>query len=238
MYKGAVNAAVERLLWHVRALHLHAPPAVVAPVQRGAERLASRSPAALAILFDTDKGPHRHRYTERYRELLGPRRTKIESVLEIGIRKGASLRMWRRYLPAAAIVGIDLHLPRDLSLPGVEMYAGDQSDAAFLRTVSDRHGPFDLVIDDGSHVARHIQASFEVLFPTVRPGGWYVIEDLETAYVEEVYEGGPPGTPGTAAELVKGLVDRTQSRSGLRDVEELHVFEGIAFIRKAEAPPA
>ncbi len=78
---------------------------------------------------------------------------------------------------------------------------------------------------------------FATLFPAVHPGGWYVIEDLETSYWDS-HEGGPAGTPGTAVDLVKSLVDRSQAAFSERNIVELHVFDGIAFIRKSTAPPA
>ena len=46
-----------------------------------------------------------------------------------------------------------------------------------------------LEVDDGSHIASDIPASFKILFPAVRHGGWYVIEDLETAYRSSEVEG-------------------------------------------------
>jgi hypothetical protein len=70
------------------------------------------------------------------------------------------------------------------------MHAGDQSDENFLGDIIDRYRGFDLVIDDGSHIASHIRASFDKLFPALRPDGWYVIEDLWTAYHAGEYEGG------------------------------------------------
>ena len=63
------------------------------------------------------------------------------------------------------------------------------------------------------------------------------IEDLHTAY-SPGFEGGPPGTPGTSIELLKELMHRTQASSGARDIAELHVFNDIAFIRKAEDSPS
>jgi demethylmacrocin O-methyltransferase len=218
-------------LWRLRGIQSRLPPAVAAPFGRGLENACSRSPSALAILYDIDKGPERHDYADRYRSFLRPFRSEAITLLEIGILKGGSLRLWRRFLPKARIVGIDLELP-DLDLPGVEMHRGDQSDEEFLESLISRYGGFDVVIDDGSHVGTHVRTSFRVLFPALRPGGWYVIEDLETSYWES-HEGGPPGSPGTAVDLVKSLVDRTQIDSGDRDIAELHIFEGIAFVRKA-----
>ena len=228
-----MNDATAWMLWRVRGLHTHIPASIATPIQRTVERAAARSPAALAILYETDKRPGIHDYTDHYRRILRPLRSKPLTLLEIGILNGASLRLWRRFLPRARIVGIDLELP-ELDLPGVEMHAGDQSDQAFLASLVSRYGGFDVVIDDGSHIAAHIQASFQALFPAVSPGGWYVIEDLHTAYWQS-HDGGPPGTPGTAIDLIKGLVDRTQEESGMRDVDELRLYESIAFIRKAPA---
>jgi hypothetical protein len=226
-----MNDALVWTLWRLRGIQSRLPNALATPFGRGLERAAARSPAALSILYDIDKGPRFHDYTEHYRRFLGPLRSHAITLLEIGILKGGSLRLWRRFLPKARIVGIDLELP-DLKLPGVEMHEGDQSDDEFLASLISRYGGFDVVIDDGSHVGRHVRTSFRLLFPALRPGGWYVIEDLETSYWES-HEGGAPGSPGTAVDLVKSLVDRTQTDSGARDVAELQVFEGIAFIRKA-----
>jgi hypothetical protein len=225
-----MNAATVWLLWRIRGLHTHMPAQIASPIQRTVERAAAGSPAALSILFDTDKGPKHHNYTDHYRRFFRHLRFRRLTLLEIGILDGGSLRLWRRFLPRAMIVGIDLKLP-DLQLEGVEMHAGDQSDQTFLAKLVSRYGGFDIVIDDGSHIGRHIHASFDNLFPAVRPGGWYVIEDLETSYWTS-HEGGPVGAAETGVELVKSLVDRTQDESGIRDIGELHVFDGVAFIRK------
>ena len=39
-----------------------------------------------------------------------------------------------------------------------------------------------MVIDDGSHVPEHQVISFEALWPSVKPGGIYVVEDVETSW--------------------------------------------------------
>jgi demethylmacrocin O-methyltransferase len=228
-----VNDAAVWILWRIRGVQSRLPPALATPFQRVVERAASRSPGALSILYDIDKGPKAHDYTQHYRRYLGPLRSETLTLLEIGVLKGGSMRLWRRYLPKARIVGIDLQLP-NRQLPGVELHRGDQSDEEFLASLVSRYGGFDVVIDDGSHIGRHIQASFRALFPAVRPGGWYVIEDLQTSYSTS-HEGGPAGMPGTGVDLIKGLVDRAQTDSGDRDVAELHLYDRIAFIRRAGA---
>ena len=229
--KDLINDASVWVLWRVRGLHTHISPRLANPIQRAVERAAARSPAALSILYDTDKGPKLHYFTGHYREAFAPTRTEPITLLEIGIHRGGSLQMWRSTSQRPASVGIDLKLP-DLEIPGAEMHIGNQADPVFLASLVSRYGGFDIVIDDGSHIASHIAASFNVLFDALRPGGWYVIEDLATSYWPS-HEGGPPGTPGTAVDLARSLVDRTQPESGMHDIEELRIFDNIVFIRKS-----
>ena len=55
---------------------------------------------------------------------------------------------------------------------GIRFEQGDQSDPKFLERLARTYGPFDVVIDDGSHIGRHTIATFEGLWPAVRPGGF------------------------------------------------------------------
>ena len=69
------------------------------------------------------------------------------------------------------------------------MFKGDQSDVEFLEHFKKRTGGnYDIIIDDGSHVPSHQKITFEALWSSVVPGGYYVIEDLETSYWKETAE--------------------------------------------------
>ena len=60
---------------------------------------------------------------------------------------------------------------------------GDQGDRAFLQEITQEFGPFDVVIDDGSHFSSHIIKSFTFLFPNaLRPDGLYLVEDTHACY--------------------------------------------------------
>src|SRR5262245_10917439 len=136
----------------------------------------------LAIKHGTDKwGPHF--YTPVYHSLFAHLREKPIRLLEVGIGGygsttvgGASLAMWAEYFPQGHIVGIDVS-PKRLALDArVTTLVGSQDDPAFLARVSDEHGRFDIIIDDGSHVPQHVAATFHILFPRLADGGLYVIE--------------------------------------------------------------
>jgi len=66
---------------------------------------------------------------------------------------------------------------------------GDQSETEFLDFFKEETGgKFDVVIDDGSHVPSHQLTSFESLWPSIVPGGFYFIEDVFTSYWKESAE--------------------------------------------------
>jgi hypothetical protein len=212
-------------------------------------RLRTRRAAdldALACLHGTDKSSYQHGYTRLYKTHFASRRSTVRRLLEIGVggitsqrgyettEGGQSLRMWRDYFPNAEIVGIDINA-KAVSGPRIRFEQGDQSDPVFLRALIDKYGPFDIVIDDGSHIGSHITASFATLWSAVTPGGMYVIEDLSLAY--DARHGGPPGTPGAAHELIKSAVDDTLQRENepfCPSIAAMHVYGKIAFFEKAK----
>ncbi len=133
----------------------------------------------LAVKYGCDKTPSiHHRYTPYYHELLQGR--TIRAVLEIGIFKGASLRMWRDYFPEALIWGIDNDPNCLVQEERIQSLLCDQSDPVSLNEFGDKFCPyFDLIVDDGSHNEQHQKISFWMLFPLLKTGGLYVIEDVQ-----------------------------------------------------------
>jgi len=103
----------------------------------------------------------------------------VKNVLEVGIQTDKSIRMWEEFFPNATIHGIDIE-PGCKQFEGDRrrMHVGDQSDRAFLaRVVAAADGPFDIVIDDGSHRVEHQLTTFDCLFPAMAEHGIYVVED-------------------------------------------------------------
>ncbi len=142
----------------------------------------------LALRYGCDKWGA-HWYAQHYERFLNPFREKHIRLLEIGVggyddptSGGASLRMWREYLPKATIAGIDVFDKRGIEIDQVRCYQGDQTDLAFLTSVVEDMGGIDVVIDDGSHLNADVIRSFECLFPLLSDHGLYFVEDVETAY--------------------------------------------------------
>jgi hypothetical protein len=87
----------------------------------------------------------------------------------------------------------------------VTILQGSQADGAFLAKLAAEHGPFDIVIDDGSHVPEHVTLSFNSLFPAVVDDGFYVIEDVQTAFWPQY--GGSPAGGGETLKLAQSILE-------------------------------
>jgi len=134
----------------------------------------------LANKYKTDKGPSGHHHTKYYEQIFGNRRHEIKTVLEIGVYRGASLRMWAEFFPNAEIFGIDNN-PKVQARTKHKVFIGDQMDLIFLqKVIKELNRPVDLIIDDGGHTQDQHIFTFELLWPSVAPGGYYAIEDLQT----------------------------------------------------------
>ena len=141
--------------------------------------------------YDTDKITGR--YLDSYDPVLQPWVDKPVKLLELGVKNGGSLMLWRDYFPLGTIVGIDINLPKGLS-PGerVHVFEGSQSDPRFLSEVANRVAPegFDIIIDDASHIGELTRIAFWHLFDNhLKPGGLYVIEDWGTGYWDDFPDG-------------------------------------------------
>lgn len=134
--------------------------------------------------YSSDKWEH---YFEIYDQLLsryyGVAGTRY---LEIGVQNGGSLEVMRLLLGREAqITGLDID-PQcaaiGLEESGVadEIYIGSQADAELLQILGREAGPFDVVLDDGSHQQSDMVTTFLQLFPVLKQGGVYIIEDTHT----------------------------------------------------------
>lgn len=165
------------------------------------------------------------------------------AILEIGVQSGGSLYMWRERFPSARVVGIDID-PDCGRADGATVIIGDGHDPAFLQSVWDAHGPFDLVIDDGSHQVADQIRTFEAVIPLMAHGGLYACEDTHTSYWREFARRGEP----TFVERAKAAVDelhayaRNSDRHHLKPpgnfpletppkFRSMAVYPGIVFFR-------
>ena len=203
----------------------------------------------LAKLFVGHKGPiiHKwHHYFPIYTQFFDKYRGRPVRFLEIGVSKGGSLELWRKYLgPDAIIFGIDID-PECAKFDGMagQVRIGSQDDPEFLNKVIEEMGGIDVVLDDGTHHMDHIPLTLETLFPRLEDHGIYMIEDLHTAYWRSW--GGGPTRKGNFFNYLRKIIDVMHRHYVDNDVQfapdadfdhvsGLHVYYSIAVLEKA--PP-
>ena len=166
-----------------------APPAPPAPqplpVTPAPPAIGLLSAAATA----TDKGPGGHNYTELYERLFFPWKDEPIKIFEIGVASGGSLKMWQVYFPQARIFAVDILPKSELDTSRVKTLIADQAKRDQLQAAIDTSGgDIHILIDDGGHSMEQQQVSLGFLFKFVRPGGYYVIEDVHTS-LPELWQG-------------------------------------------------
>ena len=163
-----------------------------------------------------------------YASIFRPWKYRPVRLLEIGIGGygespgGASLLSWQAFFPFGRIIGADIEDKSALTGWRRDILNLDQSSPTQLTALSRNLAPFDIIIDDGSHLNAH-QLNIEHLFAALKDGGIYVVEDVQTSFWPGAVGRGlgmapqltTPGsrTPATATSLSYRNISTRQSSS-------------------------
>ena len=124
----------------------------------------------------TDKMTN-HNYGDAYESLFPDRNIKL--MMEVGVADGSSLLAWREIFPNALIVGMDIHHSDKAYGDRIEFHYGDQRNKEHCeRAAAGRE--FDLIVEDAVHTLENTLLTLYWLWPFVKPGGLYVVEEWDT----------------------------------------------------------
>lgn len=135
--------------------------------------------------YGTDKGEPKSYIDEYYEENFKKYSEKVIVLVEIGVRSGASLKLWSEYFcKESKIYGLDnLYDKNNHSVPinenwvssnNVEYIIGD----AYTEEICNKIDKIDILIDDGPHTFESHVKLLELYLPKMNPGGVIVIEDI------------------------------------------------------------
>jgi hypothetical protein len=149
----------------------------------------------IANKYNTDKGTNSncdnsgrgHGFTEFYYNYFKDLKHPI--ILEIGVWKGASIKMYNDFFNGdCEIYCIDIDPNRDVSNLGdnVHFFVADQGNEEQLKKFVSEIGDvkFDIILDDGSHQIYHQMLTYSVFRKLLKPNGIYIMEDLHTSFLE------------------------------------------------------
>lgn len=197
----------------------------------------------IAIKHGTDKATthpvYGHGYSPYYEIVFEPLRDKPIKFLEIGVGGGESIRTWLEYFSQARVYGVDkVKGTNPWNTPGEKPHerytfvAGDQTDEVMWKCFRADHGDdWDVIIDDGGHVNDQVIISFNGLWPFVKSGGVYCIEDLGVSYgvgSVHIVSGWPKHM-----EFIKKLWDDMNTMPPSRELPEwIFSFRELAILKK------
>lgn len=143
----------------------------------------------LSVYFGSDKGSIKHNYIKHYEKIISKllqgrsRQDAQLTIGEIGILKGASIKMWHHYMPKSIIYCWDIDPSSVAAVKNVPNCISSIKD--LTSATPEKELKFDLFIDDGSHITSDIVDAFKNCWPSIIPGGAYLIEDLQASYSEQ-----------------------------------------------------
>ena len=192
-------------------------------------------------------------YGDIYDRHFSPFRDQKINILEIGVLRGGSMRMWEKYFPKANIFGIDINEGcQQFESDRTKIFIGDQSDVSFLRNIKAKIPKIDILIDDGSHRAKDQKTTFEEMYYHVRKPGVYLIEDVELNY----WPSKDKDSPDNFMTHMKNKIDemnirRTMSRKlamsypfkdnqvrFTNSTNSITFYDGVVVLEKQEMPRA
>lgn len=180
-------------------------------------------------------------YFEFYNKHFLKYRNKKIKLLEIGVYKGGSLQMWKKYFGEnAQIIGLDIDIGcKSFQENQIDIFIGNQNNEKDLESLVNKYGTFDIIIDDGSHVNEHQINSFKFLFDYLNDNGIYLVEDLHTSYWPNF--GGGYKRPNTFLEFTKDLLDDINGYARKPNpvitkytnlISEIHMSYSMVFFEK------
>ena len=206
---------------------------------------------ALAVKYGTDKSSKHHGFANIYESYLSSFKDRKISLIEIGVggyqypdRGGESLRMWYQYLTNAKLIGIDVYDKENIINDRTEFWKGSQTDKHLLKTIIERETGAEkrIVIDDASHVNPLTIETFEIVFPLLKSGDLYFVEDVHTSYwSEHGYEGNEcTAASGTTMQFFSFLTHQLNAEhfhaecrnEFANKIEFIHFYKEMIVIKK------
>lgn len=208
--------------------------------------MASLDAIALSLNPIPDKASDGHNYTQYYARHFSHLRNAPIHFLEIGVWEGASLALWSEYFPKAHIVGADIDITRCKVLPQrCRLWEVNQSSHESLVNMARHVGPWDIIIDDGSHDPAHQVVTLNTLWPYLNAGGLYCVEDLHVNYfagyapgmvrfIGGMLQDDLHGCGKTSYAAIKNnpMVEQETLSGRELEIESIHLYRYLCIINK------
>lgn len=170
------------------------------------------------------------KYDNGYLPLYEPYLEKFKkqhrgNLLEVGIRKGGSMLLWSNTFPNFEIYGIDIDTLPKINNPRINMFKISQDDKPSIVQMSPLDG-YDIIIDDGSHLGRMSEKTFDICWPLLKPGGLYVVEDWGCGYWSDWHDG-----RSFSPSRIRNFIYKVKLHFGLKTQTPGHYYGMVGFVK-------
>ena len=170
---------------------------------------------------------------------------EFKRILELGIYQGGSFVYLDKLYRPEKISAIELS---DVKIAALDQYAADsagrakvhyrtsQDDVEKLTRIiaEDFGGELDFVVDDASHFYEPTRTAFKTVFPYIRPGGLYIIEDWSWSFQKDYQH--PDHIWSGMNSLANLTLDIMEDMALGTMVAEVTIVECMMKIRRSNAP--
>ena len=183
-----------------------------------------------------------HNYLPLYWRYFRDIQFSTKKVLEIGVHKGGSLKLWKDFFPNAQIHGFDIDEScKRFEEDRIKIFIGDQGKHKHYQQFDN---DYDIIIDDGSHIPEHMLLSLNQLYKSnLKNGGIFVIEDIAkgqyqflksslTRLMDEINY----CTEGVEWPLLNTLSDDKNASWWAKNTLGISFYKYICFIFKGKNP--
>lgn len=205
----------------------------------------------IGLKTGTDKNSDYHNYLDIYESYLKELKCERLTLIELGVggyqfadKGGEGLRMWYDYFRRAKIIGIDIYPKEGIINDRTEFWQGSQTDKSLLKTILRREENAEriIVIDDCSHNNKLTIETFNIIFPQLKKGDLYFVEDVHTSYYDTQEFGGneKPGAKDTTMQFFSFLTHQLNGEhlkleyqnQYARMIEFIHFYKELIVIKK------
>lgn len=169
----------------------------------------------------------------------------VNNMVEVGIWDGGSAVFFWNLLKPKKLCCIELkdsaekltsYIDREeLSDSFRVFFEVDQADKQRINEIMGAEyagDPLDLIVDDASHLYAPSRATFEVLFPLLRPGGLYFLEDWKANLIFPRLGGGESDDSPPLHQLVHELLDLSMHKPGV--ISSINCFHNFVILERGK----
>jgi demethylmacrocin O-methyltransferase len=170
-----------------------------------------------------------HFFTEVYDDVF--QQYESPRILEIGVAEYKSIAMYLEYFKNPYIVAMDIENKSHYVNEQWRFVQGDQTLISDLSKCVEEEELFDIVLEDGGHTMKQQQVTFGYLIDYIKPGGYYILEDLHTSFRNDYRE---TDCQFSSYEMLKNIekkivpfsnyIDRTQQEHLLSKIDTIDIF--------------